>query len=223
MNQKSVIRIDNGIFHETGVSLGPFSISIEKGDVCEVVASEDMYSSLFLKGLATLAGIKGDFYFNGVKYFTCDYKSLLNVKRKIAYLGSSCSLLSNRTLIENIYLPQLWEKNESEIKVNKEILDECENAGITEFLYMKPGCVPQEVECGVFIVRELKKKPDIVLLERPYLFTMGRLDNLLKQKIREIYQRKIPVIFSSSTGFIPYSEVTHTINIKDNTVEKTAR
>lgn len=218
-----VVKIENGSFFENGLKLGPFSISINKGEICELTASDDVCAALFLRGMATMAKMKGRFYFKEKKYNTENFKSLLEVKRRVAYLGSLCALMSSRSLLENIYLGELWEKNLDEIIVEKSIAEEFKSAGIEEFLHMKPGEVPDEIQCGTFIVRELKKKPDLILLERPYLFTRGRLNTYLREKIKDLYEHEIPIIFTSSSGFIPDREVTHVIKINYNSVEKTAR
>jgi ABC-type lipoprotein export system ATPase subunit len=218
-----IIKFKDGIISEGDKSIGPFSLEINKGDVCEVQALNDAEASLFLKGMATMSKIRGEFFFKGKKFNTCDYKNLLEVKRYIAYLGTDCSLLSNRSVLENIHLAELWEKDIDEISPDESFLEECEEAGILDYLNLRPDKMPDEAKCGVYILRELKKNPEIILLERPYLFTRGRLDMILRSKIGETYAKKVPVVVASSSGFIPYNEITHIIRIKDNHIEKIPR
>lgn len=217
-----IIKFSNAVIFENDNSLGPFSLEINKGDICEVDAN-DASASLFLKGVATLSKIRGRFFFKGKKFDTKDYKNLLEVKRYIAYLGSECSLLSNRSILENIHLAQLWENDMDEIIPDNSFLEECKEAGIFDYLGLRPDRIPDEEKCGVYILREFKKNPEIILLERPYLFTRGRLDMILKSNIAKTCAKKVPVVVASSSGFIPCNEITHTIKITDNEIEKIPR
>jgi len=131
-----------------------------------------------------------------------------------------CALLSNRSLIENILLFRLWEQNTRKIKADEEFKEDCDRAGISDYLYKRPEKATEEVKCGAYLVREFLKNPRIIFLERPYLFTRGRLDRFLCEKLKKASQSNVAVVFFSTTGFVPSVRVTHKIIIEKDKIEK---
>lgn len=192
---EKVIEFKRCIIHNNNAFLPEFSFSIEESDVIQIESSDDENSSLFIRGLSTLVPLRGEIEFNGSLYDPLDYEGLLRLKRNIGYLGPLCALLSNRTIIENIFLFRLWEENLKKIKTDEIFLKDCENAGIKEYLYKRPEKTTEEIRCGAYLVREFMKNPGIVFLERPYLFTRGKLDRFLCIKLREISLKKVPLYF----------------------------
>jgi ABC-type ATPase involved in cell division len=218
--KKTIIEYKNCIVSDKNKTLPEFSISIEENDVIEISASDDETASLFIRGLSTLVSLKGEIFFKEDLFNTLEYEKILELKRNIAYIGPLCALLSNRSLIENILLFRLWEENSRKIRPDSDFMEDCERAGISEYLYQRPEKATEEVKCGAYLVREFLKNPLVIYMERPYLFTRGRLDRFLCEKLNKASQMNVPVVFFSTTGFVPSFRVTHKIIIEEDKIEK---
>ncbi|PIE75369.1 MAG: hypothetical protein CSA18_00345 [Deltaproteobacteria bacterium] len=198
----------------------PFSLKVNKGEICLVESDNDKFLSVFFQALATLIPLKGEFFFQGERIDLSDYTRLISLKRKIGFLGPSYALLSNRSLIENLQLMRLWEEDSLEISMDDDFIEKCNDAGIYEFLHSRPAGLSEEIQRGTFIVREFLKMPEIFLLETPYLFARGKIKHIFKKMLRAFYEKNIPVVYYSKTGFIPDFGITHIIKIKNNKIEK---
>jgi len=223
LSKKSIAKFENVIFSDEDITIGPFSLSINEGDICHLLSSSDAYAATFLRGLATIIKAEGDFYFQDKFFDLNDYRKLLEIKRKVAYLGPHCGLMSNRSLKDNIFLFSVWEKNLTKPKEDEKFYSDCIKAGIKDSLNLRPSKVSEEVKCGTYIIKEFKKEPELILIERPYLFTRGRLDLLLREKTEKLLMKKIPLVVFTNINFLPYHKATHTISIEDNLVEKIER
>ncbi|MDY0361544.1 MAG: hypothetical protein RBR08_08835 [Desulforegulaceae bacterium] len=217
---KTIMEFKNCNILDQNISLPEFSFLIEENDVVEIESLDDEKSSLFIRGLATLAPLRGEIMFKGSLYDPLDYENLLKLKRQIGYLGPLCSLLSNRSILENIFLFKMWEENLKKIKLDESFMNEFKQAGILEYIYKRPEKTTEEIKCGTYLVREFLKKPGIVFLERPYLFTRGKLSRFLCNNLKDSSQKKVPIVFFSNTGFVPATEVTHKIIVENDKIEK---
>jgi ABC-type transporter Mla maintaining outer membrane lipid asymmetry ATPase subunit MlaF len=218
-----VYELKDTCFFNDDYSLPCFSLSINQGDVCKIVSDNDISAEFFLRGLATLINVRGHLFFNGNEYDPLEYKELIWLKRKFAYLGPMCSLLSNRNILDNIFLFKLWEENKIRITPDDDFMAEWKRIGKKEDLYKRPEHVTEDIVGAAYILKEFLKYPEIVMLERPYLFTKGRLGGLLFEKIEEVFKTRIPVVFYSTTDFIPESRITHYIEINEDEIIKKAR
>lgn len=217
---KTIMEFKNCNILDQNISLPEFSFLIEENDVIQIESLDDEKSSLFIRGLATLAPLRGEIMFKGSLYDPLDYENLLKLKRQIGYLGPLCSLLSNRSILENIFLFKMWEENLKKIKLDENFLNECKQTGISEEIFKRPEKTTQEVRCAAYLIREFLKNPGIVFLERPYIFTRGKMSGFLCKKLKNASLKKIPVVFFSNTGFVPSFEVSHKIIVENDKIEK---
>lgn len=220
MEHKAVIEYKDFIISGKNYELPKFSLKVNENDIIEIDSKSDGAASLFIRGISTLNSVRGDIFFSGSRYNPMDYEKMLQLKRNIGYLGPLCALLSNRSVIENIVLHRLWEENTRKIKLDESLIKDCELAGISEYLYKRPEKTTEEVKCGAYLVREFLKEPRVIFLERPYLFTRGRLDRFLWTKLNKTIEKKAPVVFFSTTGFVPSVTVTHKVIIEKDKIEK---
>ncbi|MDY0131997.1 MAG: hypothetical protein RBR53_04940 [Desulforegulaceae bacterium] len=218
--KKTIIEYKDCIISNKNLTLPRFTMSFEESELVEIKSLGDEISSLFIRGISTLAPLEGKIFFNGNSYDPMDQEKILKLKRNLAYLGPLCALLSNRSLLENILLFRLWEEDLRKINPDKNFIADCEKAGISGFLYKRPEKTTEEIKCGAFLVREFLKNPKIVFMERPYLFTRGRLDRFLLEKLEKVSQTKVPIVYFSNSGFVPSLKVTHKIIIEKEKIEK---
>ncbi|MGM0418755.1 MAG: hypothetical protein ACQEQS_08545 [Thermodesulfobacteriota bacterium] len=220
---KTVYELKDIFFFNDDYKLPCFSLTINQGDVCKIISDNDISAEFFLRGLATLTNVRGHLFFNGEQYDPLEYKELIWLKREFAYLGPLCSLLSNRTILDNIFLFKLWEENKIRITPDDDFIAQWKRIGKTEDLYKRPEHVIEDIIGGAYILKEFLKDPKILMLERPYLFTKGRLNGILLEKTEKLIENEIPVVFYSNTVFIPESKITHYIKINDDEIIKKAR
>lgn len=179
-----------------GNGIGKFSIDILKGDRYTVNCDQPDNVRSFLRVLATLdRPAAGIYRFNGKRLDLDDYRSLLRVKRKIAYIAHDAAVISNRSVRENLLLPRCYSENTMDIDLGEAAMDLCHMFNIAEKLEMRPSALgPMEIQ-AVVAIRELTKSPELLLLDRPDdFFGMVNFNTMLK-KFRQFLASGLPLVF----------------------------
>ncbi len=147
------------------------NIAIKAGDSCSIITDHKNDAHLLFQGLATLKYPDSGYYiFEGKQLDFSDYRNLLQYKRKIGYIASGISLLSNRTLRENLNLMDSYFKNKIIGELNNNISDLCKTFDIYSNLDKRPAQMNLlDLQIAVMI-REISKKPDFIILDRPEEF-----------------------------------------------------
>jgi len=170
--------------------------SISRGDIYSIDAALPDDAKLFLRALATLAKpLRGTYRFQGEQLDFSDYRRLLPIKRRIAYIAPDAALLSNRTLIENLLLPRSYFENVSDWDLPDDLAELCREFRITERLNLRPGEAAHEDVRLTVLLRELSKKPDLLLLERPRDFLTSRNFDVFAGVLKGMTQTGIPAVF----------------------------
>jgi len=180
-----------------GRGLRNFSCTISEGDVIYIEADRFDDSHLFLRALAVLEKpLEGVFYYRGQALDFSDYRKLLPYRKKVGYMSADSTLLSNRTIGENIMWQRYYLEGRGSLKVADEVMHLCRILGIEDKLDLRPSQVFRDEVRAAIIVRELVKGADILLVE-PASDTLSRVhyDNAL-QMIKEYLSRKVTAIFS---------------------------
>jgi ABC-type ATPase involved in cell division len=196
-----LIELSDYSLHPSGKGEGihHFDFVLSAGDVCFVNAGSVADGRLFLRALATLEPPeRGIYRFRGEILNFSDYRLLLPVKRKIGYISPEAALISNRTLLDNLLLMKVYFENTSSQELPKNIAELCRRFQLEDKLHLRPAHLSHDDRRLAVVARELGKRPELLLLERPQEFVGFRIFNLLKTVIVDIIRGGTPVVFLSA-------------------------
>lgn len=157
----------------------------QKGEVWKVESDNINDSHLLINGLATLSyPSEGTYHFEGKKLNFSDYRRLLSTKKRIAYIASDATLISNRTVQENLSINRLYFENDLSPELNERECSICEMFNIGHILGVRPSELkPPDIRKAI-LVREFLKDPELILMENPDDFsgpvTMPAMIDILK-------------------------------------------
>jgi ABC-type ATPase involved in cell division len=182
-----------------GKGIGAFDFTLAEGDVWVVQADLADDANLFLRALATLVRPeRGRYIFRGEVLDFADYRNLLLFKRKIAYIPYYSSLISNRTLFDNLQLMDAYFGDRLSRALPESIVDMCRLFRLEDKLELRPAHVDPESLRLAVIVRELCKEPAIVLVEGPRHFLSHEKFQIFSKVLQRMSASGIPLVFSSS-------------------------
>lgn len=154
---------------------------------------------LFMRALATLEKpTGGDYYFQGERLDYSNYLNLLPYKRKIGYISPDSVLISNRTLRENLVMSRIYFENRADLELDGKTTELCRFFKIEDKLDMRPAHLDREDVRLAFIVRELTKGPEVILLERPRDHLGYIRFGMFLEAIRPFVEAQVPFIVLTS-------------------------
>lgn len=187
-----------------GNGLNRFYFDLSKGDVCSIQADLPDDAHLFLKAIAMLEyPANGVYRFMGKKINFSDHRNLLPYKKKIGYITTDASMISNMSIRENLLLMRHYFENSLSLDIKDDVKNLCTVFDIYDKLDIRPSDLrPIELRSAI-IIREITKTPDILLLERPEDFVGQTKFNFLIELLKKMSLSGLPVIFISyNTDFI---------------------
>ena len=154
---------------------------------------------LLLRGVATLVPPKrGQFLYKGKELDFSDYRSLLAYKKNIGYIASDATLISNRSIHDNLMLMRYYFEDSTSIQMSEEIIELCRVFKLGKRLDLKPHQLDPEENRLFLIVRELSKNPEILLVERPRDFLRTKSFEALKGVLRNMIRKNLALVFFST-------------------------
>jgi ABC-type molybdate transport system ATPase subunit len=176
-----------------------FHFTLSQGEVCAVEAPKPDDGQQFLRAVATLTcPRKGTYRFMDNELNLQNYRELLECKKKIGYIASDAALISNLTVRQNMLIHRYYFENDLNIDLDDQVGLLCDNLGICQKLDRRPADLNSMERQLAIVIREISKKPEVLLLERPEDFVgHARFDMLVRLFNDWIDQRK-PVVFVSS-------------------------
>jgi ABC-type lipoprotein export system ATPase subunit len=149
----------------------PFDLSLTLGDVVSISTDSGHDALLFLKALATLTPpLQGIYRYKQNILDFSSYKKLLDVKKNIGFITSHAALISNRTVRENLLLMRAYFTNSLSYQLDEHTQELCRLFSFENKLELRPAALADQDYRSVVTVRELIKKPQIILLEYPEKF-----------------------------------------------------
>ena len=181
-----------------GNGLNRFYFDLSKGDVCSIQADLPDDAHLLLKGIAMLERPTGGAYrFMGEKINFSDRRNFLPYKKKIGYIATDASMISNMSIRENLLLMRYYFENSLSLDIKDNVKNLCTVFDIYDKLDVRPGALrPTELRSAIAI-RELTKSPDILLFERPEDFITRTKFDLFVKLLKEMLIAGLPVVFIS--------------------------
>lgn len=183
----------------SGDGIHGFHFTLSSGEVCAVESSKPDDGHQFLRAVATLAHpLEGTYRFMGSKLNLKNYRELLSCKKKIAYIAPDAALISNLSVRQNMLIHRYYFENDLSIDLDDKLHDMCDALGVCQKLNRRPADLNSMERQLAIVIREISKKPDVLLLDRPEDFVgHARFDMLVRLFNDWIDQRK-PVVFVSS-------------------------
>jgi ABC-type polar amino acid transport system ATPase subunit len=182
-----------------GNGLKKVNLVLSKGDVFSIKTDARDDARLFLRGMATLEPPKsGQFFYKGMKLDFSDYRSLLAYKRNVGYVASDATLITNRSVHDNLMLMRYYFENSTSIQMSEEVMDLCRAFNLGKRFDLRPHQLDPEQNRLFVIVRELSKKPEILLVERPREFLRTKSFETLKGVLRDLISKDLALVFFST-------------------------
>lgn len=183
----------------SGSGLQNVYFTLSGGDVCFVQSDSIDDTNIFLKALATLAWPEnGTYRYKGEAVDFCDYRNLLPIKKKISYIGPDASMISNKTIYENLLLLRSYFENSLSLTLDENTIKLCRTFQLENKLNLRPGELrPVELRTAV-AVRELTKSFDILLIERPEDYIGHSNLDLFNEILKDNLMQGHAVVFTSN-------------------------
>lgn len=182
-----------------GKGIGPFDFNLSEGDVVVVKTDLADDGDMFLRALATLVRPeRGRYSFMGRTLDFSDYRNLLSVKRRIAYIPNYSSLISNRTLLENLQLMEAYFGDGMSQPLPENIMEMCRYFRMEDKLHFRPAQADPESLRLAVIIRELSKDPEVILVDGPRHFLGFGMFDLFMDLLQNRSADGTPLVFLSS-------------------------
>ena len=182
-----------------GLGLHSVSFGLSRGEVCAVHADQPDDAHIFMRALATLEKPSGgEYYFQGERLDFSNYINLLPYKRKIGYISPDSVLISNRTLRENLVMSRIYFENRADMDLDGKTAELCRFFKIEDKLDMRPAHLDREDVRLAFIIRELTKGPEVIILERPRDHLGYIRFGMFLEVLRSFVEAKVPFIVLTS-------------------------
>ncbi len=153
---------------KTGQPCRPFDFSLAHGDVISISTDSAEDALTFLKALATLvAPIKGSYRFLEKTLNFSNHQNLLETKKDIGFVTSHTALISNRSVRENLLLQRAYFTNSLSTELDSNAQALCNLFDLEKKLDLRPAALTDHEYRCVVAVRELIKKPLVLLMEYP--------------------------------------------------------
>ena len=143
-------------------------LAVGQGEIWRIDTRDPAEARLLLRAVATLESpLVGSYRFKGQLLDFSDYRKLLPIKRRIAYISSDATLISNRTLRENLLLGRFYHENSLEIRLDERIRVLIDTFGLEDKLELRAAQLSQLDRRIAICIREIAKEPELLLLYRP--------------------------------------------------------
>lgn len=182
----------------SGYGIHQFYFALSKGDVCAIESTHPDDATLFLKALATLIRpVKGTFRYAGQQKDLGNYRNLLDYKQRVGYIAPDTALISNMTLRQNLLIRRYYFENNLSDRLDDQARDLCSSFNILDKLDQRPTALnAMEVQAAI-VIREIMKKPELLLLNRPEDFIGHTNIEILGQMFNDWVAKRLPVVMIS--------------------------
>lgn len=153
---------------EENTGLEAVNLTIREKEFWQIDTPNPAEARLLLRAVATLERpATGSYHFKGERLNFSDYRHLLPIKRRIAYIASDATLISNRTLRENLLLGRFYHENSLEIRLDERIRVLIDSFDLTDKLEIRAAQLNHLDRRIAICIREIAKEPVLLLLYRP--------------------------------------------------------
>jgi len=176
-----------------------FDLVLSQGDAFSIVTDLPDAAHHLLRSVATLEYPKnGRFFYKGEELDLSDYRSLLPYKRKVGYIASDSTFVTNRPIRDNLMFRRYYLEDSTSIEMSEEDFELCRTFELEQRLDLHPHQLDPEEHRLFVIVRELSKHPEILLFDRPRAYLRTRSFEALKEILRDLIKKDLALIFFST-------------------------
>jgi ABC-type ATPase involved in cell division len=180
-------------------SSGSLQLTINRGDVIEIVSDTPADVRRVLRVLATLERPgEIEYRFDGRRVDLQNYRHCLDVKRRIGYVAADAAMISNRTIRENLLLTRYYHENDLSIDIDAAVMSLCRGAGLSGKLDRRPAALSEAGLRKFIAIREMAKAPAVLLLERPEDFMLESQDVGIFSYLEELIRSGTAVVYYSA-------------------------
>lgn len=168
--------------------LSEVSLRIETGDSIAISGPSGSGKSTLLNIIGTLdRPSSGSVSFNEKNLYSLDENQLAEIRNdKIGFVFQMHHLLPQLTLLENVLIPVIPQKDKSKRKFAKDkAMELIEFVGLTDKITQRPGQMSVGECQRTAVVRALINKPEILLADEP----TGSLDQETAEQLGELLQQ----------------------------------
>ncbi|MBT8342906.1 MAG: hypothetical protein HKP58_03380 [Desulfatitalea sp.] len=182
----------------SGVGLSGVYLALGHGDVYAIDSRNADDAHTLLRALATLIRpLTGVYRFKGRTHDLRKYGDMLCCKRLIGYVAPDAALISNLNVRQNLLLQRYYYENRLDIDLDASVLSLCDDFGIADKLDQRPaGLNAMEIQAAI-IIRELTKRPEILLLDQPENFIGHAKFDLMVEIFNQLIDDRLPIVFLS--------------------------
>jgi ABC-type lipoprotein export system ATPase subunit len=173
-------------------------LAVATGDVIAVETDEPAEGRYLLRLLATLdRPNQGHYRFMGTPVDLTNYRQCLGIKRQIGYVAADTTMISNRTVRENLLLMRFYYENDLSIDIDETMDRLCGHAGLTDKLNRRPSELSTGERLKAVTIREMGKRPVLMLMDRPE--NMMSIDNedAIFNHLENMLQSGVTMVFLS--------------------------
>jgi ABC-type lipoprotein export system ATPase subunit len=200
---------------KSGNGITDASLTILENDIISIIADDRDDAALLLKGLATLSyPTDGSYKFNNEILDFSDYRNLLSAKKNIGYIGSEATMLTNRTIRQNMMLSAHFFHNSQSLDIDRETMELCELLKIKELLDKRPFEITKFHSNIAISLRAIMKRPKLLIIENPEEYLGYEFMDQFTEKISE-FLKDSAVIFFSASKYVRDTLTKSEISIKD--------
>lgn len=203
------------------------SFNVEGGDFVALIGPSGAGKSTLLKAINALNPLsKGSVIYKGEDVHSLRAKDLRRLRRNIAFIFQDTSIIENISVLDNVLLARLGEKNFFETMLSRftnaeymDALKAIEMVGLKEKTYALAKDLSGGQKQRVAIARALFQKSDLILADEP----ISSLDIETKRSIMDIFKMlntdyKKTIIISMHDLDLSLEYAKRVIAIKDHRV-----
>jgi phospholipid/cholesterol/gamma-HCH transport system ATP-binding protein len=162
------------------------TFSLERGRRIALLADPHRHGTILLKICATLISpSRGGIAWFGRSHEGMKGRERYELRRRIGLVYRESSLISNLTIADNVTLGVQYHGNLTRDAAYIEVSDLLGRFGLSKHRFLRPADLTPEERRLALYVRELVKKPEILLLESPSLDLGEGSQGLLAKVLEE--------------------------------------
>jgi ABC-type lipoprotein export system ATPase subunit len=189
---------------ENGNGLSSLNLTFSKGDAFSICTDSPEHAHLLVRGIATLSiPLEGKIYFRNKQVDISSREALLAYKKNIGYVAADATLIKKASAFDNLMLMPYYFEDTIPTEMTESILRLCRLFGLEDKLKSYPWQLEPEENRLFVIIRELAKKPAVLLIERPGDYLRDESLEILKKVLQDwSTNEQALVLFSAHQDFV---------------------
>ncbi len=184
------------------------SLEIQRGEFVVITGRSGSGKTTLLNLIAGLTRPNsGKVFLDGIDLWSLpDVKQSAMRNRKIGFVFQFPSLLPSLTVLENVTLPSMFNKNGSQAGPNEKARDLLDTVGLSDKLNVYPRQLSAGQQQRVVVARALLNQPELLLADEPTSDLDEQTETEIMELFREIHKntRVTIVMVTHSTQLIVY-------------------